>query len=752
MTDRLFRFRRWAVAALTGATVLGGVAVVGAGQAGATTAGATAESTGAPFVNAGANNQAAGSWEVNVPNVFVAGDTITFQVTDDSNGSGTGNCSVANEYLGFSGTPTVSVVADSGNGGTGDTVPHITASTSTANSVQNPGGSANCTALGVKDLLTLTISNTASNSVTNPGDSFDVTVSGVSYNVGSADTPGTVGVSFNNGGFDYTAGDATSSTFPSSLDGDVSNATVELVAVTANQPPVGVNLPGSSYTATNAPISPVTITENVPGEVPSGYVCLWISNGTWDVGSGNPTITASGGGSAVDTTLTAVPSGQSGHALVFDVSTASSTAPATYTISKLHIDNNDTAGPDPLFVYTSSNAGCTTGSQLAETPPAYNATATDRLFGATVDQTAATIEDNTTGCKDNMVLARNDAPFDALAGSFLAGELDTGTLLTDPNSLSSAAATALRNEGVTTVYVLGGPLAISDAVVSQIEGMLAYTCGGSTPVGGGATIQVIRIYGQTADGTAAAVAQYFGAVGTTLNLGGAYGMYNNTTGAESASGPDSNVNTAILAADSGWQDATSAGAAAWLMDIPVLLTSGNSLSTDAQNALVNLAIQQVVVMGGPLAIPDSVVTQLEGMGITVLRVAGQDYTDTSQLFAQFYENQDSNSLGDEGIGGVDNNDDWETDIAIARGDYFGDSLAASSISDWDYQMPILLTVDPNTLGSALTGFLNKAGTSAGFVSDNGRTNYITVLGGNAAVSSTTLQNALDALSAGANLG
>ena len=72
-----------------------------------------------------------------------------------------------------------------------------------------------------------------------------------------------------------------------------------------------------------------------------------------------------------------------------------------------------------------------------------------------------------------VVLARSDVYADGLTGSPLAGTLDGPVLLTEPEQLSAATVQELRRvlaaDG--TVYVLGGPRAVSPEVAAEVAGM-----------------------------------------------------------------------------------------------------------------------------------------------------------------------------------------------------------------------------------------------------------------------------------------
>ncbi len=96
---------------------------------------------------------------------------------------------------------------------------------------------------------------------------------------------------------------------------------------------------------------------------------------------------------------------------------------------------------------------------------------------------------------------------------------------------------------------------------------------------------------------------------------------------------------------------------------------------------------------------------------------------------------------------------------MARGDFYADAITSSVVTG-SFTEPILLTEDPNTLGAALTTFFNEAGSPFGIdpnlgtpitpLARTGSTvNAIQPFGGPAALAASTIQAALNAISAGA---
>jgi putative cell wall-binding protein len=352
----------------------------------------------------------------------------------------------------------------------------------------------------------------------------------------------------------------------------------------------------------------------------------------------------------------------------------------------------------------------------------------------------------------NAVLATDAAHTngsDALAASYLEGTLHTGLLITSPTSLGLDAQEAMRVSGVSTVYVVGGPLAISPTVIAQIEALPAYNAGGLTTTGSNVKV-VGPIAGTdgTAEGTAAMIAQYFGtnygAGSFPLAYTTAGGAYNDTLGNASTVAPPGSVAlpTAFVIASSDWQDAMSIAPEAFARRFPVILTGPSTqttLGTNAQTALTALGVKQVIIIGGQLALQNTVETQIAALngGIPVLRIAGIDATDTAAKIANFaWSTAGNNSgLGWTAASGLDK-------VLASHVDYWSDALGAAPLGGganpgtFGFE-PILLTESPLVIGSYTTTELGVAG-------GLGVTN-LNVLGGPLAMPASTVSTMLAAL-------
>ena len=397
-------------------------------------------------------------------------------------------------------------------------------------------------------------------------------------------------------------------------------------------------------------------------------------------------------------------------------------------------------------------------SPVVEKSSTFSSLATPtRIYGQTADATAAKeLEHQFTGAaghcpgttQDRSVVLATDATYpDALASAYLARYLGSGTLLTPTRTLSPPTTTALRLEGITHVYVVGGPLAVSTAVVDEIEALPAYQCGGTTTLSG-TFVQVTRIWGQTQYTTAQDVATFVPAADDgSLSFASAYagvdatggdGKYNTTAGLGSSAPSTSGLlRTAIVVTGRGFQDAEAASTLAYADELPILLTTPSSLSAQASSAIAALGVKQVVLMGGQLAVSNSVVSALESLGVSVLRIAGQNYTATAVELAQFETSPAGTGLGWTGTGG----------LTVARGDFYTDGLAGALVAadgpGASAPEPLLLTLDPTTVGTALGAFLRTAGmTGIG----GAKVTRLTILGGPLALSQTAVNAMTEDLS------
>lgn len=202
-----------------------------------------------------------------------------------------------------------------------------------------------------------------------------------------------------------------------------------------------------------------------------------------------------------------------------------------------------------------------------------------------------------------VVIARDDDFADAMSATGLAGTLEAPIVLTDRNSLSNAAADAVKALGAKKAYIIGGKGAIPGNLESELE---AIGC------------QVIdRVFGNESWDASAACAKMI---------------------AEHGGNPNGD---AIVAMSSNFQDALSISSFAYKYKVPIFLeTSGDEreLPSAARETIENQK-GTIYVPGGPGAVPTSSVEDVFGED-RVARIFGEDGYDTSNQIATYMVNNE----------------------------------------------------------------------------------------------------------------
>jgi hypothetical protein len=377
------------------------------------------------------------------------------------------------------------------------------------------------------------------------------------------------------------------------------------------------------------------------------------------------------------------------------------------------------------------------------------ATAAHSIYGQTADATTAA-EFESLGCTRGQskvaVLATDADPYDVLAAATLEGALNNssianhgrvGVLITEPTQIDTNTAQAIALEGVGTIYVVGGPLAVSAADVTTLQTMSATSCGG---VATASKINVVGpIFGATADDTAVAIdtfAQGVSPQSAALHLPSQTATtsttYNDTAQIGSAAGLGANNSTAIVTADTDFQDPAAAAGIAYKYQLPVMLTPGSSLGSQAAGELAALHITQVLLIGGQLALQTAVVNSITALGIKVIPIAGIDYTDSAAELAKF----ETSHIANTGLG-------WtSTTLLLTQGAHVNDALGAAALSagpgaSLATTAPLILTTSPiaglSTADTTVLGILGKT------------ISTIQPLGGPLALPAATITAALTAL-------
>jgi putative cell wall-binding protein len=228
-----------------------------------------------------------------------------------------------------------------------------------------------------------------------------------------------------------------------------------------------------------------------------------------------------------------------------------------------------------------------------------NAASTTRLsasenVGAALAWSQATFAD---GTAPTVLLARDDLFADSLASGAAQGAASAPLLLTDGDVVDPRVQVELRRLGAETVVLLGGPVALSAAVVTQLES---------------AGFDTERLRGATRVETAVAISQRFFPTPTRAIIARAFHTDEPTQA---------------------FADSLATGAYSAATNKPILFTQTGVLTGATREYLRSTAITEVVVAGGTGAVSDAVVTELRGMGIEVRRISGENRFATAAAMA-----------------------------------------------------------------------------------------------------------------------
>lgn len=160
---------------------------------------------------------------------------------------------------------------------------------------------------------------------------------------------------------------------------------------------------------------------------------------------------------------------------------------------------------------------------------------------------------------------------------------------------------------------------------------------------------------------------------------------------------------AIIARNDDFADAMSATGLAGALKAPILLTSTDGLSSAAKNAIADLNVKKVYIVGGPGAVLPQVESDINAMNVTTERVYGEYSWDTSVQCAEKIHALGGNPKGE---------------AIIAMSTNFQDALSISPLA-YNDSIPILLqgngTTTPQRLTDAELNFVTEKTTGTVWV-------------------------------------
>lgn len=243
-----------------------------------------------------------------------------------------------------------------------------------------------------------------------------------------------------------------------------------------------------------------------------------------------------------------------------------------------------------------------------------------RLGGSDRYATAIAISKEGWTKSENVILANGFNFPSALAGSSLAYLKDSPMLLTDPNKLNSTIASEIKRLGAKTVYILGNQSEVSVAVENELKSQY----------------NVVRIAGTDLFNTAVKIGEEVQKL--------------------------KSFDTVALATQNDFPDTLAITPFSAKNTMPILFSEKDKLRSDTKSALSTWGIKNVIIAGGVGVISAAVEKELQGMGIKVTRLAGDDRYDTALAIVKFFEK------------------DKYTKVALATGLNYPDALAGAALA------------------------------------------------------------------------
>ncbi len=320
------------------------------------------------------------------------------------------------------------------------------------------------------------------------------------------------------------------------------------------------------------------------------------------------------------------------------------------------------------------------------------------------------------GGVDTLILASGETQIDAVSAAGLTGYEEAPVLLTRRDSLPAGVARFVEDQGVSTVFVVGGTDVVSDVVVETLEGLE------SNPT-------VTRVSGADRYGTAVEIAKRI---------------------RSSAVWCGSNDETVLLANGDlrPYTSAVLAGPMSYQMDMPLLLTASDELSSATGEYIDDQDLDRVVIIGDSDEVSDDVVDAVEELGPDVMRVAGDDAAGTSVKVAELMWSGCAGFVVDKSSVLLVN--ETATVDGVTAGPVAGIGLARNGSA-----IPILFVGDK--LPASVHDWLAATPINIGGITSTGGTTPIyplrshlklVAVGGTAVVSASVMAAAADAGSAG----
>ncbi|AOM81699.1 N-acetylmuramoyl-L-alanine amidase [Salisediminibacterium beveridgei] len=280
----------------------------------------------------------------------------------------------------------------------------------------------------------------------------------------------------------------------------------------------------------------------------------------------------------------------------------------------------------------------------------YERVAGQNRVDTSVEISKAAFPDGIDSSEKAVIIARADNPADALASASLASAKDAPILLTSSSILSASVKDELQRLGAEKAYVLGGPVAIENSVISDLEDH----------------VSVERIAGDNRFATAEKINRI-------------------------SSGND--PEKAIIVNGITVADALSASGVSSNFDYPVYLAQQDRFQSDLPDS-----VNEVYLFGGEVAIADNVASDLESKGLRVTRIAGDDRFETNVAVNQAFDFSGDKSILVRGTSTSSDHEDYP------------DAVASAGLSH-KMNAPVVLTLPDRTTSSTSSYLETRRGTT-----------------------------------------
>ncbi|HHX67506.1 MAG TPA: cell wall-binding repeat-containing protein [Gallicola sp.] len=264
-----------------------------------------------------------------------------------------------------------------------------------------------------------------------------------------------------------------------------------------------------------------------------------------------------------------------------------------YKIKEIVVDNFDSAGNDKYSIIANKNR--ISLEIILESDEELDTVT--RLKGSSRYETAVAIAKEAYPTSKNLIIANGDVSADALAAGPLANELKAPILLVKKDSAIQGVKNYIKDNGVTSVYIVGGAGSVSENLEKELK---AVKEGVSTS----------RIFGKDRYATSIEVASILKDKGYTNGV-----IIANGTDAKDA-------------------DALAASTYATEKKMPIVLTNGSVLTPEVKTGLKDMKTAKATIIGGAGSVSENIINGTDLTYTGEKRISGSNRFETSVEIAK----------------------------------------------------------------------------------------------------------------------